>query len=111
MNNKKTKTVSSVRKFNKFEAAADFGGSVEIDAWTIEDRKPVASIDVYDNDADHRPYGCSAGGVVEITDPNTLRLLAKSLLEAAEYIDAINAERTRKTKATLKKRGRTITKA
>lgn len=105
MKTKKTKTVSAVRKFNKFEAAADFGGSVEIDAWTIEDRKPVASIDVYD--AADRPYGCSAGGVVEITDPNTLRMLADALLEAAEYIEAINAERTRKTKATLKKRGRT----
>jgi hypothetical protein len=105
MKTKKTKTVSAVRKFNKVSADVDFGGAVEIDAWTIEDRKPVASIDVYD--AADRPWGCSAGGVVEITDPNTLRVIAEALLEAAEYIEAINAERTRKTKATLKKRGRT----
>ena len=109
MKNKKTATKKTARKFNKVSADVDFGGSVEIDAWTIEDRKPVASIDVYD--AADRPCGCSAGGVVEITDPNTLRVIAEALLEAAEYIEAINAERTRKTKAMLKKRGRTVTKA
>jgi hypothetical protein len=111
MTKKTNKTIPPTHKFNKFSAAADFGGAVEIDAWTVENRKPIVSIEVDDGSSDGRPWGCSGITTAEITDPNTLRLLADSLLEAAEYIDKINAERTRKTKATLKKRGRTVTKA
>ena len=114
MSNKKTnkktnkKKVSLAPSFNRFNAELGYGASVEIHAWTVNDNRPLASIDLDDGSADGRPWGCSSGTTVEIADPNMLRAIAESLLEAADFIDARNAENAAKIKEKLAKRKTTI---
>ena len=105
-NNKKK--VSLAPSFNRFNAELGYGATVEIHAWTINDNRPLASIDIDDGSSDGRPWGCGSGTTVEIADPNMLRAIAESLLEAADFIDARNAENAAKIKEKLAKRKTTI---
>ena len=104
MSNKKSNKVSPARKFNRFTAELGYGANIEVQAWTVNDNRPVASIDLDDGSSDGRPWGCSGITTVEITDANALRSIAESLLEAADFIDARNGENAAKIKAKLAKR-------
>ena len=115
MSNKKTnkktnkKKVSLAPSFNRFNAELGYGATVEIHAWTINDNLPLASIAIDPvTMVDGRPWGCGSGTTVEIADPNMLRAIAESLLEAADFIDARNAENAAKIKEKLAKRKTTI---
>ena len=104
MSNKKNNKVSPARKFNK--SIVEVGtAEVELDAYALENGKhPRAVVTVDDGSSDGRPWGCSGVITLEVTNSTTLRELADALLEAADYLDKINAANDAKIKEKLAKR-------
>ena len=86
-------------------------GTVEVERWTeswrIKTNTPRVSIEVDDGSSDGRPWGCSGIVTVETSDPNILRTLAASLLDAADWVEEINAENAAKIKTRLATRNAT----
>ena len=82
------------------------GAEVEIDAYTTENGKyPMAILTIDDGSHDLHPWGCSGGSTtLESSSGATLRAIADALLEAADYLDKINAENDAKIKAKIAKR-------
>ena len=89
-------------------------GTIEVDRWTeswrIKTNTPRVSIEVDDGSSDGRPWGCSGIVTVETSDPNILRTLAASLLDAADWVEEINAENAAKIKTRLATRKIVTTK-
>ena len=106
MSNKKTnKKVSPARKFKKVNIDAGRGAEVEIDAYTTENGKyPIAIVTIDDGTHDGRPWGCGGSTTLESSSGATLREIADALLEAADYLDKINAANDAKIKEKIAKR-------
>ena len=104
-NKKNSKKVSPVRKFNKSNIDCGRGAEVEIDAYTTENGKyPIAIVTIDDGTHDGRPWGCGGSTTLESSSGATLREIADALLEAADYLDKVNAENDAKIKAKIAKR-------
>ena len=102
---KNNKKVSPARSFKRVNIDAGHGAEVEIDAYTTENGKyPMAIVTIDDGTHDGRPWGCGGSTTLESSNGATLREIADALLEAADYLDKINAENDAKIKAKLAKR-------
>jgi hypothetical protein len=106
MSNKKTnKKVSPARSFKKVNIDAGRGAEVEIDAYTTENGKyPIAIVTIDDGTHDGRSWGCGGSTTLESSSGATLREIADALLDAADYLDKINAKNDAKVKAKLANR-------
>jgi hypothetical protein len=105
MSNKKNNKVSPARKFKRVNIDAGRGAEVEIDAYTTENGKyPIAIVTIDDGTHDGRPWGCGGSTTLESSSGATLREIADALLEAADYLDKMNAANDAKVKAKLAKR-------
>ncbi len=101
----KNNKVSPARNFKKVNIDAGRGAEVEIDAYTTENGKyPIAIVTIDDGSSDGRPWGCGGSTTLESSNGATLREIADALLEAADYLDKINAENDAKIKAKLANR-------